>query len=235
MRKGDETRLLILNTAEKLFCANGFDAVSVQDILNVIHGSKGGFYHHFESKEALLGEICARRAQDAAGRAAGIAGRAGSPRERLNLLLQAVMPFSAEDVPFMSMLLPILDRPGSAVVRVAYQDALAAAFRPMLEDCISEAAETRLLFPIDTRIVSPMLTLVNACWYELCLIILHAAEKGHPASPADLLPSLTTCRKALEALLDAPYGSIELHSLEQLATFAGQALHKPTPERGAES
>ena len=43
MRKGDEKRQEMLNVAERLFCLKGYEATSVQDILNVLHSSKGGF------------------------------------------------------------------------------------------------------------------------------------------------------------------------------------------------
>ena len=52
MRKGDEKRLELLNEAERLFCQHGYDKTSVQDILGATGLSKGGFYHHFASKEA---------------------------------------------------------------------------------------------------------------------------------------------------------------------------------------
>ena len=53
MRKGDEKRQAILDVAEKLFYTKGYEATSVQDILDVLDTSKGSFYHHFESKEQV--------------------------------------------------------------------------------------------------------------------------------------------------------------------------------------
>ena len=50
MRKGDEKRQELLNTAERLFCRQGYEETSVQDLLNAASMSKGGFYHHFASK-----------------------------------------------------------------------------------------------------------------------------------------------------------------------------------------
>ena len=62
MRKGDARREQILRTAEALFYAQGYEQTSVQDILDAIGISKGGFYHHFESKLDLLDAICQQRA-----------------------------------------------------------------------------------------------------------------------------------------------------------------------------
>ena len=66
MRKGDEKRQELLQAAERLFCQQGYEKTSVQDILNDIALSKGGFYHHFASKEEVLTALCERRAQRAA-------------------------------------------------------------------------------------------------------------------------------------------------------------------------
>ena len=50
MRKGDIRKQEILATAEQLFCRNGYEQTSVQDIIDCLHSSKGSFYHHYASK-----------------------------------------------------------------------------------------------------------------------------------------------------------------------------------------
>ena len=44
----------IINESLKLFSLKGFISTSLQDILKAANSSKGGFYNHFESKEALF-------------------------------------------------------------------------------------------------------------------------------------------------------------------------------------
>lgn len=44
----------LLTTAAQLFVEKGFDATSVDDIVKSANSSKGTFYHHYESKAALL-------------------------------------------------------------------------------------------------------------------------------------------------------------------------------------
>ena len=68
MIKGDLRKKQILDTAEALFAERGYEETGVQDILDVLHLSKGSFYHHFESKEQVLQRICENRAQAAAER-----------------------------------------------------------------------------------------------------------------------------------------------------------------------
>jgi AcrR family transcriptional regulator len=53
-QRSEETRAKILDSAVKLFSTRGFAAASVDDICGEAGISKGAFYHHFESKQALF-------------------------------------------------------------------------------------------------------------------------------------------------------------------------------------
>jgi AcrR family transcriptional regulator len=53
-QRSEETRGRITEAAIKLFSERGFDASSVDDICAEAGVSKGAFYHHFESKQALF-------------------------------------------------------------------------------------------------------------------------------------------------------------------------------------
>src|SRR3954463_10394706 len=50
-----ETKATIIRTAARLFRERGFDAVSINDVMTAAGLTVGGFYRHFESKEALAG------------------------------------------------------------------------------------------------------------------------------------------------------------------------------------
>jgi TetR/AcrR family transcriptional regulator, cholesterol catabolism regulator len=56
-RDPEATRQALLDAAIELFGTAGFDATSVQSIVERAQVTKGGFYHHFASKQALLHEI----------------------------------------------------------------------------------------------------------------------------------------------------------------------------------
>ena len=53
-QRSEETRSKIISSAIKLFSTRGFNAASVDDICREAQISKGAFYHHFESKQALF-------------------------------------------------------------------------------------------------------------------------------------------------------------------------------------
>lgn len=52
-----DTKDKILEAAFKLFLKKGFDNVSTTDIKKEANITTGGFYHHFDSREALLVEV----------------------------------------------------------------------------------------------------------------------------------------------------------------------------------
>jgi AcrR family transcriptional regulator len=53
-QRSEETRSKIMDSAVKLFSTRGFSAASVDEICEEAGISKGAFYHHFESKQALF-------------------------------------------------------------------------------------------------------------------------------------------------------------------------------------
>ena len=56
-QRGEETRSHILDVAGELFAQRGYDATSVADICDGAGVTKGAFYHHFESKQAVFLEL----------------------------------------------------------------------------------------------------------------------------------------------------------------------------------
>ena len=55
--KKSNTKSRIVEAAWELFYEVGYDATTVEDIVNRSATSKGSFYHYFESKDALLGSL----------------------------------------------------------------------------------------------------------------------------------------------------------------------------------
>ena len=56
-QRGEETRSRILDAAGELFAERGYDATSVADICARAGVTKGAFYHHFQSKQAVFLEL----------------------------------------------------------------------------------------------------------------------------------------------------------------------------------
>lgn len=55
----------ILDSTQRLVYGKGFEQMTIQDILDDLHISKGAFYHYFDSKPALLDAMLDRMRQEA--------------------------------------------------------------------------------------------------------------------------------------------------------------------------
>ena len=60
---GEKRRSELLDIARAVFLEKGFEAATVNDILAAAALSKGGFYHHFKSKDEVLNALRARYTQ----------------------------------------------------------------------------------------------------------------------------------------------------------------------------
>ena len=56
MSKGEQTRQRIIEEAATIFNQRGYEATSMQDVMDATGLEKGGLYRHFVSKEELAAE-----------------------------------------------------------------------------------------------------------------------------------------------------------------------------------
>ena len=216
MKKGDLRRGQILDTAEKLFFEQGYDRTSIQDILDALRLSKGGFYHYFDAKETVLREICERRwvGRYERIRLEQIAARK-NPVDKLNQLLTQANLFEAEDVRFAALLLKLCYRDRDASIRDYRRRVLIDQLAPQVSDVILEGVEAGKLhsrFPLGIG----RLLLLLACDIndEACEIL--TADPENPDRMIRIIELLNTYRESVEMLCGAPYGSIRLFDPAQM-------------------
>lgn len=214
MRKGDAKRQQLLGEAEKLFCQRGYDKTSVQDILAAAGISKGGFYHHFDSKDEVLTALCQRRTERAAAFTADALDAAHTPMERINAVLRGFIPMRLEETAFLNMLLPVIARAEGRAIAMTYQDALESHFLPLLRAEIAAAMGT--VFPPVKDVESIVLNTVNHCWMGVAASLYNALREGRRPDTTVFLALLEKYRRAVEVLLDAPYGTVEIIRVEEL-------------------
>ncbi|MBR6476951.1 MAG: helix-turn-helix transcriptional regulator, partial [Lachnospiraceae bacterium] len=67
-KEAEERKKEILDAAEELFIARGYDETSTSDILEKVGIARGTLYYHFKSKEEILDALIDRIMQEAARR-----------------------------------------------------------------------------------------------------------------------------------------------------------------------
>jgi AcrR family transcriptional regulator len=83
-----DSRQEILRTAARLFQQRGYDATSMNDVAAALKLSKGGLYHHFQSKDEILFEIMNHAMDITEERVLGPVRSIANPEERLRALIR---------------------------------------------------------------------------------------------------------------------------------------------------
>jgi AcrR family transcriptional regulator len=83
-----DSRQEILRTAARLFQQRGYDATSMNDVAAALKLSKGGLYHHFQSKDEILFEIMDHAMQITDERVVNPVRGIADPEERLRALIR---------------------------------------------------------------------------------------------------------------------------------------------------
>lgn len=90
-------REAFLDAAQGLLQTRGYERFSLQDILDATGASKGGFYHYFDSKDALVDAVVERMAGQAEVRAEAIlADPSLTAPEKLEAVFGGIAQFKAE-------------------------------------------------------------------------------------------------------------------------------------------
>jgi AcrR family transcriptional regulator len=93
LRRGE-----ILDAAERIFIAEGYEAATIRRIADEVGLSSTAIYIHFPDKACILGEICRRTLQSLLARNQELAARPADPAERVRLMLQAYMRWGMEHI-----------------------------------------------------------------------------------------------------------------------------------------
>jgi len=83
-----DSRQEILRTAARLFQQRGYDATSMNDVAAALKLSKGGLYHHFQSKDEILFEIMNHAMQITEERVLNPVRGVADPEDRLRALIR---------------------------------------------------------------------------------------------------------------------------------------------------
>lgn len=222
MKKGDERREAILDAAERLFYDKGYENTSVQDVLDKLSLSKGGFYHHFESKLKLLEAICARRSERAYRQSeAAVEACTGNAVAKLNAVLSRIAFFESDSVDYIVIMLKVVYRDGCVQLRDALSRMTLERYQNLITRIIHEGVDQKLFYtPFPDGMGRIILMLNNALTDETACLLSQMIRDSDQTGA--LLELLEAYRYSVETLLNAPHGSIEIFDLQSIVDLAGR-------------
>ncbi|MBQ3080376.1 MAG: TetR/AcrR family transcriptional regulator [Clostridia bacterium] len=216
MRKGDQRRAAIIETAERLFYLKGYESTSVQDVLDELHLSKGGFYHHFESKLSLLEAICEKRTIAAYEESERVV-REGKLNavQKLNMIFGMSSILQQDSMDFIALMLRVAYHDGAVMLREQMKLVSMRLMQPLVDEVIEEGVRENLFFVKYPESMGSLLLLLGHNMTDKISFSLSRADED-PECLNQIVEDLKVYRYAIETLLNAPYGSIVLFDVARI-------------------
>ncbi len=226
MKKGELRKDSILNTAERLFFERGYEETSIQDILDALSISKGGFYHYFDSKGALLEEICRRRsARDIEQVRSELHSGKLSPEQRLDLLLGATQMFNRADPSYAALVLKISYMDEDVHFRDQMRSFMLERLRPMVDEALQEGMTAgRFFFRNPGQLGRILLLLGCDVNDEVCRMLATGAENVDCV--IEMMDLLDAYRECVQNLCGARFGSISIFDVEHVMEAFRQTVEE---------
>ncbi|MDO4493593.1 MAG: TetR/AcrR family transcriptional regulator [Clostridia bacterium] len=162
VKDAKERRKEILDVSERLFCMNGYDVTSTNDILAEIGIARGTLYYHFRSKEEILDGIIGRIIEGIERRVAAIAVDETVPV--LERFTKAVLSANV-DTDVGNMVLEQVHRPQNALMHQKMQESLLSAITPYFVKIIKDGIRQGLMHSdYPEEVVEMTLTYANGAF-----------------------------------------------------------------------
>ena len=230
MKKGEMRREELLATAERLFYTKGYEKTSVQDILTEMNFSKGGFYHHFDSKLAVLEAICEMRAKETCEKAKEIVAQQQGAVNKLNALFHDAAFFGGGSSNFVALLIQVAYREDGALMREKMKACQLEYMQDVLCDILAEGMHTQAFFVADIPTSAQMLLRLYMQFSDDIAFLLAKGESEEKMAEA-MVAKLNVYRTAIERVLIAPFASIVLFDAKELQLLSQDIVKRRLRER----
>ncbi len=203
-------RAHILDAAQKLFFARGWDDVTIADVLTEAGISKGGFYHHFAAKEDLLDGVVERFTTEALTSAqAARDATSGDALKRFNAFLAESSRWKPEQGKQMKFFIDVMLRPGNDMLFGRITKAANAAAMPVLLEMIGQGVDEGAFNVPDIDIVGETIMALSLGRRAVLEDAFHAAETGDLDRATARLDDRMVAEGALiDRMLGLPHGSV---------------------------
>lgn len=135
VKEAKERKNEILDVAERLFGAKGFDYTSTGDILNEVGIARGTLYYHFKSKEDILDAMIDRMTGRLVEKAAALLAKKEIPvLKRLTMMMTALNVNGSLGQEIMEQ----VHKPQNALMHQKMQERLLAGVNPLVTALIRE-------------------------------------------------------------------------------------------------
>jgi AcrR family transcriptional regulator len=210
-----------LDVAQRLIQAKGYEAMSIQDLLNELEASKGAFYHYFDSKQALLEAVVERFADGAMASLAPVLNDPELPAlTKLERVFAGIASLKAEQKDLMLAIIVVWNSDGNAIVREKVRRLSERIMIPLFSSVVKQGLDEGTLHvdsPDDTAKVLVALML----GFQLQATDLFIARQAGTITFEVVQRAVAANTKAFERILGIPEGSLTLTDERTLRFWFG--------------
>jgi AcrR family transcriptional regulator len=212
-----------LDAAQVLIQTKGYEAFSIQDVLEQVGASKGAFYHYFASKAALLEGVVARMVDGALASVADILeDPAINAVDKLRAFAAGLATFKAARREFLLGLIQVWLSDENAIVRDKFRRSSAVRIRPVITAIVAQGVREGSFHVTDAdgaaRVFVALLLGLNETATELFL-----AVQAGTIDLAEVERQFDAFTSALERIFGAQPGAIALGDRAVIQEWYGNA------------
>jgi AcrR family transcriptional regulator len=201
----------ILDAAQRLILATGYELLTVQDILNYLQISKGAFYHYFDSKPAVIEALTARLVSDSERTLAPIARNPGmGALEKLQAFFGEIIRWKSERQNLLMAMLPVWYAPDNLAFRLLVDRESAKRLAPLLSAIVRQGVDEgpfATAYPDQAgAIIFAVIQALQDAMAQRLLAALHRAASS--PSVKEIVNTHGAHMEAIERYLGVPAGTL---------------------------
>ena len=198
-----DRRTAIVNTAWQLICERGFDDTGVNSIIAVLGISKGSFYHHFESKVAVIDAVAEMLTKELSQRVAADNANA-TALDRLIAFVRSGWEWHHDHTAVSTHLSVVMLREENSELLARITATEHRVLHPLLEEIIEQGRQQQsFAVPNATLATDLILPMVSDSVIRIMRAVI--AER---LTASDLIVRLQFLQYAVEQILGAAVGSL---------------------------
>jgi AcrR family transcriptional regulator len=199
-----------LDVAQRLIQTQGYEAMSIQDLLDQLEASKGAFYHYFDSKQALLEAVVERFADSAMSSLAPVLADPGLPALRkLEKFFAGIASLKAEQKDLMLAIIEVWNSDGNAIVREKVRRLSERIMIPLLSAVVKQGVDEGTLQVDSPDEMAKVLASLMLGFQQQATDMFIARQAGAITFEV-VLRSVAAHTEAFERILGIPKGSVTL-------------------------
>ena len=203
-------REAFVDVAERLIQTKAYEQMSIQDVLDEVGASRGGFYHYFDSKQQLLDAVIARMADAALAVVSPIVTDSHlGAIDKLQRLFAGIAGWKAERRDLVFGIAQVWLSDDNALVREKFRERLVGQLAPLLAAIIRQGnAEGTFKATAPDETARVLVSLIQAA--NLVATELFIARQQREVSFDAVERTLSAYAGAYERILGIPAGSLAL-------------------------